>query len=300
MARSKSWRPRQGIKLTVETPPGWIERTAVKHIGKLPKIFLYGPVALIVGWLLAVSGRGELKSKSIGAALLALWLAIDLWHLLLQRNWRRWRFVFGWTGTSLLIIGWMCLVYVWINGVLQDQREDVYGSLDISEHLDPGKNQNWTEFTLVNKSAFALSGRRQLVCYDNLAVGNSGTSSIRGMWLSFILDTKTGQPIRGVMGSGPQQTLWNDIPIGPRLRGGGDSETYSNCANLVGFATETDCLDMTLTLWYSLDTQRDLPQHKEFRFIGTLNSGEFEWTRRAVDLPASPCERWEKPLRQPS
>jgi hypothetical protein len=106
LVRDKKWRPRQGKKLAVECPAGWIERKAVEHIGKFPKIFLYGPVALILAWMLSTSGRGEIELKSWGALVLAVWLAIDLWHFLLLDKWC-WRFVVGWTGSSLLLIGAM-------------------------------------------------------------------------------------------------------------------------------------------------------------------------------------------------
>lgn len=119
-----SWRPRHGAKLTLDRAPGWMELYATRHVGNIPRVFLYGPVALVLPLLLSFSGRGELPLKSIGFTALALWLAVDLWHLVLKKKWR-WRFIAGWTGTSLLLIGAIGMMYLLLAGKLADEREEV-------------------------------------------------------------------------------------------------------------------------------------------------------------------------------
>ena len=96
------WRPRHGRPLMEKRAPSRIERAALCVVNKVPKVFLYGPVVIVIGVLIPFSGHRELLFRSAGMALLALWLAGDLWWWLLK-NGSVWRFVIGWTGTQVLV-----------------------------------------------------------------------------------------------------------------------------------------------------------------------------------------------------
>jgi hypothetical protein len=295
VSRDKRWRPRAGVRLMEERSPGWIERTAVRHIGKLPKIFLYAPVALILAWLLTPSGRGELHLKSIGAIALAAWLAIDLWHALLKEKWR-WRFVIGWTSTSLLFIGGMLVMYWWLAGILQDQRDDVMSNLVANYQLhDPQGSPLKTLFTITNNSHYALSTKNKLMCHVNHAVGNDGTSEQQYIWEGEKIDDRTGKWTGIFGGTSTTDTLWDILPTMPaaRIEPGGDSTT-AQCLTTIGFKDSTDCIDVTLIFLYTLDTQPNMRQEKYFRYVGTMDSNSFAWRRQPVESRTDYCQRFVK------
>jgi hypothetical protein len=280
-----------GANLTVERSPGWIERTAVRHISKLPKLFLYGPVALILAWLLAPSGRGELELKGAGVVALALWLSIDLWHVLLQKKWQ-WRFVTGWTGTSLLFIVSMTIMWWWLGGKLSEQRIDVALKLSFEHYVIPGMDDNpmFTKFTVVNNSGYALSGKHKLVCYINLAVGDHGTSLIEKAWEGEQLDA-TGK-WTGLLG-GAVDAYRDNIPTVETMQPGGDAET-DQCLKSLGFAEGTDCIDTTLIFWYSLETQPTFKQEKDVRYVATKEGSSFVWSRQPLNSNTNYCRHFYK------
>ena len=264
---ARKWRPRQGRKLTVRGSPGWIERTAVEHVGKLPKIFLYGPVALIVAWLLAPTGRGELTLKSVGAVVLALWLAFDLWHWLLHKTWQ-WRFVAGWTGTGLLFIGSMAMMWWWLNGVLQDQREEVRNKLTAVARVPPSNNPFQSGFTIRNGASIDIEKDHMITCQPHLFVGLDGDA----------LFTVVGKFSEA---SGSTGMTRIDLLAG-------NSET-DQCLEIMLTPVPPSCMDVTLRIDYSLATQPHIKQDREWRFVAKLDGGWYHWVEQSEGEPGSYC-----------
>lgn len=225
-------------------PPGTIERTAIRHIGKLPRIFLYGPVALIIAWLLTPSGRSELQLKSVGVVILALWLAIDLWHVLLPKKWK-WRFVVGWAGTSAFFILSMCAMWWWLAEELKDQQEDVYQHLVVNMYLPNNGNVYQSIVETVNNGAIDISN--QIICHI------------------YRIHPKEGMTINGGGGPGPGIATQG---IGGPIKAGSRGQSIP-CLDVVhGLKVqELSCADIGIEADYILDTQPDIKRTKPFRFV---------------------------------
>ena len=282
MAKDKSWRPRHGASLSVERIPGWVERTAVKHISKLPRLFLYGPVALILAWILSYSGKGEVQLKGAGAVALALWLSVDLWHYLLRRKWQ-WRFVTGWTGAGLLLIGAMMLMWFWLDEKLEAQRNDVWSHLAFNHFIPPGFEDDpvFTDFTVKNESGYRISTKHGITCLTNIAVGNNGTS-LRENMSTWIMDDKT-MAFSGVVHT------FDRPPAASIIDAGGDAES-DQCLRALDFKEGTDCIDVTIIFWYTLETEPDAQQEKRIRFIADKGrKGQFAWHQESLGTPTTHC-----------
>ncbi len=293
MAKKLRWRPRNGLRLSaIDKRPGASDISARKWLGRIPRVFLHPVLGLGVGALITLSGRGELQLRSVGLLLVALWLAVDLWAWLIKKEWS-FRFALGWTSTSLLLVGVMGIMWWWLDGKLPDQREEVAHSLVFAHHYPPGKQLNPIEtlFTVTNNSGFAVSGKRQLICYLISAAGNDETSVTQNMWEAFVPDPIT-RKWEGVFGGGNPLSLWPEIKLGPILEPNGDTDTYDQCLGLTHFETTTNCIDLKLIFLYSLETQPDLMQRKDERLVGTVEGGQFVWEAEPVNSRVDFCRAY--------
>jgi len=241
--------------------------------------------------LIKISGHGELTLRSWGLLLIAIWLSVDLWAWLLPKADKyHLKFAIGWTATSVFLIGAMGIMWWLMDGKLQDQREDVLQNLVINHRPLVGKESDplATLFMVTNNATFEVSGKHQLVCYLNHAVGEYGKSSIRNMWQTFMPDPITGQFLAAYSGGQPE-ILWGDIKIGTPISTGGDAETYEHCLSMLHFETDTDCIDLTLIFWYSLETQPLLRQEKDFRIVGKKEGTQFDWHPQPIKSKVDYC-----------
>jgi hypothetical protein len=244
--RNPQWRPRHGMPLMEQRRAGRIERTAAGLVRRVPKLFLYAPVALVLGVLIVFSGRGELLLRSWGAFLIGLWLAFDLWVWVLQRR-DVWRFVVGWSGTSLLLIGVMGVMWWWLDGKLQDRREDVKDKLGLTVLLPPGEADPVASlFTVTNNSS------NEIASYSAYCLINK------------IMYDKT------VIQAHPPDD-WTFAQRGTSsqfpLHGGGGSDSFS-CLdrNIIGY--DFKCADVTMKVNYNLAIDDDgALETKNFRFV---------------------------------
>jgi hypothetical protein len=269
MAR-RQWRPRQEHKLS-PCSPGPLHHNIQKYIDKVRKLLPHPVWGIMVATLIAFSGRGELQLRSVGLLLVSIWLSIDLWSWLLGRK-TQWKFVIGWAATSATLIGVMGIMYWWLDGKLQDQRDNAFQNLTAGHRLPPGVEDDptYTMFSVINGGSFDISKHR-IICHTTLAVGNNGTSEFRG----FNIEVPHSDSV---------------------LKAGGDVST-DQCLHY-HFEQETDCADVTLVFRFSLDTQPNFEQEKLFRFIAYKGrNGNFEWYGEPQEEPGSRCEQFLKPVK---
>jgi hypothetical protein len=283
------WRPRHGKPFPTARELSFIEAWIKPRLETIPAVFRHPTVGVLIGGLVAFVGRDDLQVRSYGLLFIAFWLCADLWIVLLKRQWI-WRFTVGWTVTSLSLIAVMGTMWWGMNEKLADQRDDVFQRLVINHHSDVGKESDVlaTIFTVTNNSNYAVSGKHQLVCDVTAAVGNGQTSVLTDVWQTFTPDPVTRE-FKGMFGMGSPDMAWQYIAVGPPLGPNGDTETYEQCLSMARFANDTNCIDLTLIFWYSLETQPDLRQEKEYRIVGTVDGTQFVWKPQPVKSQANFC-----------
>lgn len=278
------WRPREGKSLSEQPMPGTMQRKILSLFARVPKVFLYPVWGIVVAALITFSGRAELQLRSYGLVLIAMWLVVDLWAWLLPKN-TRWRFVVGWSGASVLLIGVMVIMWWWLDGKLKDQRDDVFAHLTPNHNLVLGEEDDpmHTMFTVSNNSAYDISRRHGITCFTNFVVGNSGTSYNR--WTASWIDNGS------MVFSGTVHTF-DRPPASSPLLAGGDATT-DPCLKTWGFVHGTDCADITLIFWYTLENQPDFKQEKKFRFIANKGkTGEFSWVPEPLESRDNYCLKY--------
>ena len=261
-------------------------------------------VGIVIATAIAFSGRNELALRSWGLLGVAIWLAIDLWVWLLPEATRnRLAYSFGCTATSAMLIGMMGIMWWWMNGKLEDQRSEVFDHLTAEHALPNGVDPVFTLFTVTNNSTHALSGKHRLACKVNLEVGNNGTSTSGGFWEVLQSNSPQGR-IGGVLGDSVSGGLINGdkaaeeyrnaLPdSGVQLKGGGDAET-NDCLRIVPFANGSDCIDVELVFWYSLDTQPNFNQEKRFRYVVLKEGDSFAWHSQPLGSKINYCRSFIK------
>ena len=247
MAREKKkWRPRGGRPLTVEPTPGWIECKMVFVLGRVPKAFLYPPVGLMLATFIAFSGRGELSLRSYGLALVGLWLIVDLWNCAIRKT-SRWKFVIGWTGSSLIVIAVMGVMWWWIDGKLKDQQDDVFQNLTSSVEMPaPGDAMN-SFFTLTN------GGKTGIVHSDFC-----GIHLIVGVNKQFVA----------------RVSVAGGFPYGTTLGASGVAQSTQCLQFLAPNVGTVACADVEFWVKYALETQPAAEKKKFFRFVGYRTAGQ--------------------------
>jgi hypothetical protein len=129
---------------------------------------------------------------------------------------------------------------------------------------------------VTNGSSFAISGAHQIICETILAVGNHGTSPV--------FDNTSGF-VNGFLQIGNITR----VRSGAILESGGDAQTEP-CLRYFGFQEGTDCADIRIIFWYSLETQPKVDQEKRFRFVGYKGkNGAFSWQTQPVNARGSYC-----------
>jgi hypothetical protein len=79
------------------------------------------------------------------------------------------------------------------------------------------------------------------------------------------------------------------------LKSGGDAVTEP-CLGFFAFVHGTDCADVTLHFWYSLEAQPEVEQEKKFRYVAYKGkNGQFSWYTEPSESPENYCKRFYKP-----
>jgi hypothetical protein len=260
--RNPQWRPRHGASLMERRKVGRIEHRARDLARRVPKAFLYPPVAIVLGVLIVFSGRGELLLRSWGALLIGLWLAFDLWAWLLKKeeNLFSFKFVIGWTGTSFILIGVMGIMWWWMDGKLRDQRDNVHEKLVLSVLLPPGEADPVASlFTVTNNSS------NEIASYSAYCLINK-----------IMYDKTVVQAHPPNDWTFAQRAKSSPFP----LHNGGGSDSFS-CLdrNIIGY--DFKCADVTMKVNYNLAIDDDgTLATKDFRFVTGSNQGRFQWMEK--------------------
>ena len=140
-------------------------------------------------------------------------------------------------------------------------------------------------FTVTNGGSFSISRKHQISCFTKLAVGNNGAAQVVGItsWVH------AGQLYVGTPIHTPQNLA--DSILNP----GGDAQT-DPCLKFLNFAEGTDCVDITLTFWYALETQRDYEQEGKFRYVAYKDKRwlPFNWYGEPIDSKQNFCREYIK------
>jgi hypothetical protein len=97
-------------------------------------------VPIMIGILLRITGHGQLLLRSLALLALAIWAALDFWAWILPKK-GCWKFVIGWTATSLLLIAVMGGIRWWFLDQLSDERKEVQQKL-VANHSTPYGHDN--------------------------------------------------------------------------------------------------------------------------------------------------------------
>jgi hypothetical protein len=283
------WWPRHGQPLTEKRGAGRIELLAFALITEMPKVFLYAPVALLIAWLIAFTGRGELVLRSYGVLAIAVWLAVDLWAYLVKRSWR-WRFVVGWTGTNVLLILAMLTMWWLLDDRLQDERKDVFQHLSFSHYIRSGEEDDpmSTIFTATNGSSYAISYNNLIGCEVILAVGTHGQTFVQNIGRPAYANPDNGHIVISRAGEHPQ------ISHGSSLKPGNDAES-EKCLSWFELQDATECVDVKVIFWYALADQPETHQEKKIRYVANKGKdNHFSWLQQPVDSSKSYCMSFYK------
>jgi len=229
-------------------------------------IFLHPVVALILGVLIAFAGRGEVLARSIGIALIALWLIIDLWwwmreSAIVQEALGRYYYIFGCTVTSGALILAMGAMYFFLNQQLKDEQvevqEKLYGTVSVAVSGDP----IYSIITIINDSRVDI-GAHNIKCILNGALFSGG--------IFF----------------GPNIEMFPFTSISNHLRANGDKWS-GTCLNLISLPQKPlVCADLTIIAEYVLEDQPKLIKHKRFRYVTQRSVNRYAWYGEPVDEDA--------------
>jgi hypothetical protein len=166
MGRAKVWRPRNNLPLSaLDKRPSKVDIFTKSWLGRIPRVFLHPVWGLMVGALIAFSGRQELQLRSAGLLLVAAWLAIDIWAWLIKKE-STWKFALGWTSTSLLLIGVMGIMWWWLDSKLYDDRLDTLAKMTVSMSA-PGNADPLSSIVTINNPSLHDVTVRHADCWMN-------------------------------------------------------------------------------------------------------------------------------------
>jgi hypothetical protein len=283
-----NWWPRDGRPMEGAASIGQIHRHCMELLERIPSKLLHPVWGILVATLCTVVGRSDLLLRSAGLLLAALWLSLDIWAWLLRRQWYRWAYILGCLFTSMILVAVMGVMWWWLDGKLQEQRQDALQHIRIEYTIPAGYKYDPLEsmFTVTNNSSQTLSGKHQIACFVNLIVVNGGTVTIDKLSLAQHYP-KGWEIISGSLSKTPIKEL---SPIEP----GGDAITES-CLSLLEPRT-FDCADIVLTFQYYLQTQPSTLQQVKTRIV-TYETGDggFQWYKQGLDQPGSDCARFVRP-----
>jgi hypothetical protein len=273
-----AWRPRHGKSLMPKSLRNRYEELAASILKKGPKkLFWYPVVAIVIGTALAFAGHLEVPIRSVGILLLALWLSVDLWIVLLgstvsHKRLRVWRYVIGWTATSTLLIGTMVVMYWLLSVMLKEATDDSYYNLRATVTLPVSGDPFESQFTFTN------GGRHVINTYQI----RCGVNVLRTIPLNQIdqsvSDSKT------------------DVYTTP-LKPGGDAVTslcLESIGDLVkGLHLELQCADISPYFLFTVDSW-PWGIYKPFRFAVYKSGNSYQWESISVDDKRLHCAA--KPL----
>jgi hypothetical protein len=250
--------------------------------GPFKEVSGHGTIPTIIGAAVAATGHSQMLVRSLAVVICAVWLSLDVGVWLSKTKWsKQWKGIAFCISSSFLCCLAMGIMYWFLASTLEDQHNETFQHLTANHYLVPGEEDDpmHTMFSVTNGGSYEISEKHGITCLTNLAVGNGG-ASVQGMF-SWVADGK-------VHISGGIHTFGLP-PAATTLLPGGDAQT-DQCLNWWKFAKGTDCADITLIFWYSLESQPDVQREKSFRFVAYKGkNGQFSWYAEPQSLQGSYC-----------
>lgn len=254
-------------------------------------------VPILLGCLIAWEAPGNIVVRSYTLLFLWLWLAWDVWQGLKTSEWyKRHRNILFCLSCGLSALAMMETMKWFLDLKLQEQRENVRQHLRFSHYIPSGEEDDpmHTIFTVTNDSSYEISRNHQIGCEVTLAVGDNGAAKVQAVGRPAIFNPDDDSITLPAYGKRPR------IRVSSTLAPGSDAES-ANCLRWFQFTFGTDCADVTVIFWYSLETQPDSEEDKKERYIASKGKdGKFTWVQQPVNSMNSYCAGFYKgPSRPP-
>jgi hypothetical protein len=212
---------------------------------------------LLLGYVMTIDGPGNVVLRGYGLGICCLWLVIDVFLWLKDREWPQYRknmifsvvWLLCWTAT-LLTMRWLLKLK------LEEFQTDVYENLKVVPTLPPGANSPApTLWTVAN------DGKTDIATYQMRCVINR---------LQYDLVVIQGHP--------PGDDTFSKIAMDSTvpLSAGGGSNSASCLENYVQ-APPLGCADVTIKISYTLSTDLRTEKLKQWRFATIENGGTYNW-----------------------
>ena len=255
---------------------GWLETQAERFLGQLPKFLLDPKWGLVLAAMLSFVGPSELTFRSLGLTAIALSLSGDIWAWALRKRvekkrlllWTSWKFVIGWSGTSLLLIVVMVTMWWGLSKELEVQEQESFDKLTATIKLPPSGDPVGSIISIQNGGHFDINDHQVLCRINYETFENHLIFTYATNWII----SKPMLPIRA--GGDTESVVCLDQLVG-----------YSNATKKTGAAPQLQCADITFQYDYAISTLPSFSRSKAFRFVTRNAARKFDWypeTCRAI------------------
>lgn len=219
----------------------------------------------IMGAVLTFTGPGNILIQVPVLLLCGVWICCDVWVLIKKHSMKLglWKNLLVSLSCSVILCA-ASGISIWLIGQSFDkEQKETRVGLVANALSPPTLSPLESIFTIANGSTHQIGGH-SFKCGINLVVYNQGNG-----FLSQFSTTK------------------QDFFDG-KIEGNGDTQSYK-CLDLFKATREQmDCLDVVAHFEYSIETQPNITETKEFRFVADKEDG-FVWTKQPLNDPKQYC-----------
>jgi hypothetical protein len=223
---------------------------------------------MLIGTVLAFAGLFVDEPQILFPCLIISWLAF-IYICVTHVGSKGWR-----SGIALSIAAVYVLLVFHVHARgLKREQEDVYEKLSVQPSMPTSRN----------------------VLRTGITVTNGGGTDIKDHAVQCFVRRLVYAPYGGISNVGLQTTL----PEKSRLRAHGDGETSYCIAGIQSFPPDSHpiCADVTVTVSYTLETQPNLEQKKQLRFMA--GGEDFVYRQQPVEYPGDYCPEPRIPPQPP-
>jgi len=239
--------------------------------GAFKKISRHGLVPVVLGAAVIIEGHSAMQIRSTALMVCAAWLAADIGAEISDKNWgSQVKAIIFCFATCLSFCAAMVCMYWFLLSTLEDQQVDEFQNPDGMVALPP--------------SGYVLD--------STFAVRNNGKTAIGPHQVSCVINRFSSYKVPGpdIEITASRSTIIRDSQVS--LEPGGDAQSDACLSIFINpeATTGAKCADITLQMFYVLETQPTDVRHKEFRFLAKRVDG-FTWHRQPLGMPVSPCNQ---------
>jgi hypothetical protein len=240
----------------------WLESTCAALLGRVPKLFAYPLVPLMVATLITFTGTGELELKSAGLVIVAVWFSLDVWRWLFtkrvskgqSRVWDSSKVAIGWCATSLTLLATMFIMQWMLGSKLNEMTADSQQNIVASVALPVSGNPRDSLFTYRN------NGKQNIVAFKI------------GCILNYM--------VIGTVAF--DRSYFDSQPSTTPLQAGGDTVTDQCFQQLAGASMgDMRCADVTVWFIYAVDSS-PATLTKPFRFVLYKVGPQYQWVNSQI------------------